>query len=166
MHESMCAVPVTYHLFYLIDFQDETVPAPKDLEESNGLICPLRSGAVVITGTDTGKVTVSVDLHDAEPELSMDGWDEGADVSVHAPHGKLNVDAVGYEFPGLPELSTQGPGWYRIRCLARNRLAELNSIGSDPRSEEYLIVCWPAPPAPERVHAIQWHISGRPYAGS
>jgi hypothetical protein len=78
----------------------------------------------------------------------------------------LNVDAVGYEFPGLPELSAHGPGWYRIRCLARNRLAELNSIGSGPRSEEYLLVCWPAPPAPERVHGIQWHLSGGLPGGS
>jgi hypothetical protein len=134
-----------------------------DLKESTGSSAPLRRGPVVITGTPERSC---VDVNKTELELSLDGWDEGADVSVHAPHGKLNADAERSEFPGLPELSANGRGWYRIRCLARNRFAKLNSIGPDPRSGDYLIVCWPAPPIPERVHAIQSHLSGGPPAGS
>lgn len=152
-------VYITYHLFYLVDAQDETVALPNDLQESNGLICPLATGAVVITGTDMGKVTVGVDVLAAEPEPSMEGWDEGAEVSVYAPQGKLNAGSMESGPPGLPELSAHGPGWYRIRCLARNRLAELNSIGSEVNSEEFLLQCWPAPWAPEKVHKIQWHLA-------
>ncbi|MET3722054.1 hypothetical protein [Arthrobacter sp. UYEF21] len=155
-------VTVNYHLYCLVDYQDETIPMPRDLEEGNGLICPLNTGAVVISGTDMGKVTVRVKTAEAEPVLSMEGWDEGADVSVHAPHGKLNVDAIAYDFPGLQELTEHGPGWYRIRCLARNRLAEMNSIAHDPNTEEYLLICWPAPQAPEQVHTIQWSMGSRP----
>ena len=83
---------------------------------------PLDAGAVVLTGTDTGFITVGVSLLDAEPEFSLDGWEEAVDVSVHAPKVQLAVDRFG-KTPSLPELSTAGPGWYRIRCMARDRLS-------------------------------------------
>ena len=151
-------VTVNYHLFYLVDYRDETVPQPWDLQGSNGLVCPLTSGGVVITGTDMGKVAVHVSPLDFEPELSLQGWDEGADVSVYAPHGRLYVDAVAYDYPGLPRLTKHGPGWYRIRCLARNRLAEMNAIKDRAGTEAFSLACWPAPRAPERIHRLEWSI--------
>lgn len=115
--------------------------------------CPLDAGAVIITGTDTGRVTVGVSVVDSEPEFSLAGWEEAVDVSVHAPEGQLFVDTYFVDSPSLPLLSPTGPGWYRVRCLERGRLTELdtNSLES---TEEHQLIVWPAPPGPEKVHHI------------
>jgi hypothetical protein len=139
-------VDISYGGYRLVDDNIPTIPSPQQLKDCDGLVCPLDAGAVILTGTDAGFITVGVSLLDSEPEFSLDGWEEAVDVSIHAPKGQLAVDGFN-DTPSLPELSTAGPGWYRIRCLARGRLSEFNTI-SLKSTEEHLLLVWPAPPAP------------------
>lgn len=152
---------ISYRLYYLVDDNIPVLPSPQQLEDCDGFVCPLDAGAVILTGTDTGYITVGVSLLDSEPEFSLDGWEEAVDVSVHAPTGQLSVDGFG-ETPSLPPLSTAGPGWYRVRCLARGRLSEFNTI-SLRSTEEHLLLVWPAPPAPEKVHHVAFRLGEIPY---
>ena len=149
-------VDVSYRDYRLVDDNIPAIPSPQQLKDCNGLVCPLDAGAVVLTGTDTGFITVGVSLLDSEPEFALDGWEDAVDVSVHAPKGQLAVDGFD-QTPSLPELSTAGPGWYRIRCMARGRLSEFNTISLES-TEEHLLLVWFAPPAPEKVH----HVALRP----
>lgn len=85
-------VDITYRGYRLVDDNIPTIPSPQQLKDCNGLVCPLDAGAVILTGTDTGFVTVGVSLLDSEPEFALDGWEEAVDVSIHAPKGQLAVD--------------------------------------------------------------------------
>ncbi len=149
-------IDISYSLYSLIDDNIPAIPSPQQLKDCNGLVCPLDAGAIVLTGTDTGFATVGVSLLDSEPEFALDGWEEAVDVSIHAPKGQLAVGGFN-DTPSLPELSTAGPGWYRVRCMARGRLSEFNTI-SPESTEEHLLLVWPAPPSPEKVH----HVALRP----
>lgn len=154
-------VDISYRGYRLVDDNIPAIPSPQQLKDCKGLVCPLDAGAVILTGTDTGFITVGVSLLDSEPEFALDGWEEAVDVSVHSPTGQLAVDGFD-QTPSLPELSTAGPGWYRIRCLARGRLSEFNTISRES-TEEHLLLVWPAPPAPEKVHHVALHIGDSAY---
>ncbi|MET3175958.1 UNVERIFIED_ORG: hypothetical protein ABIB52_003831 [Arthrobacter sp. UYCu721] len=149
-------IDISYRSYRLVEDNIPAIPSPQQLKDSNGLVCPLDAGAVILTGTDTGFITVGVSLLASEPEFSLDGWEEAVDVSIHSPTGQLAVDGFD-QTPFLPELSTAGPGWYRIRCMARGRLSEFNTISLES-TEEHLLLVWPAPPSPEKVH----HVALRP----
>ena len=101
-------VDVSYSGYRLVDDNIPTIPSPQQLRDCNGLVCPLDAGAVILTGTDTGFITVGVSLLDSEPEFALDGWEESVDVSIHAPQGQLAVDGFN-DTPSLPELSTAAP---------------------------------------------------------
>jgi hypothetical protein len=149
-------IDISYRLYSLVDDNIPAIPSPQQLKDCNGLVCPLDAGAVVLTGTDTGFITVGVSLLDSEPEFALDGWEEAVDVSIHAPEGQLGVAGFN-DTPSLPKLSTAGPGWYRIRCMARGRLSEFNTISLES-TEEHLLLVWTEPPSPEKVH----HVALRP----
>jgi hypothetical protein len=154
-------VDISYRGYRVVDDNIPTIPSPQQLKDCNGLVCPLDAGAVILTGTDTGFITVGVALLDSEPEFSLDDWEEAVDVSVHSPTGLLGVDGFN-DAPSLPELSTAGPGWYRIRCLARGRLSEFNTISLES-TEEHLLLVWPAPPAPEKIHHVAFRLGEIPH---
>ncbi|WP_458110985.1 hypothetical protein M1D88_11310 [Arthrobacter sp. R1-13] len=145
-------VDISYRGYRLVDDRIPTIPSPQQLKDCNGLVCPLDAGAVIRTGTDTGFITVGVSLLNSEPEFALGGWEEAVDVSVHSPTGQLAVDGFD-QTPSLPELSTAGPGWYRVRCMARGRLSEFDTISRES-TEEHLLLVWQAPPSPEKVHNI------------
>ncbi|TLM80820.1 hypothetical protein [Pseudarthrobacter sp. NamE5] len=153
-------VDISYRFYSLVDDHITAIPSPQQLKDCNGLVCPLEAGAVVITGTDTGFITVGVSLLDSEPEFSLDGWEEAVDVSIHSPTGQLAVGGFN-DTPSLPELSTAGPGWYRIRCMARGRVSEFQTISLES-TEEHLLLVWPAPPAPEKVHHVAFRFGELP----
>lgn len=154
-------IDISYSLYSLVDDNIPAIPSPQQLKDCNGLVCPLEAGAVVLTGTDTGFITVGVSLLDSEPEFSLNGGEEAVDVSVHAPEGQLGVGGFN-DTPSLPQLSTAGPGWYRVRCLARGRLSEFNTISLES-TEEHLLLVWPAPPAPEKIHHVALRHGEIPY---
>jgi hypothetical protein len=50
----------------------------------------------------------------------------------------------------LPDLGTAGPGSYRLRVHALGRDAHYDQAVADS-GERYLLLCWPAPPAPSLI---------------
>ena len=119
---------------------------------SNGLVRALPSGAMIYTGIDTGPVRVQA-VASSEPPTAIDPgpWDEVVEISIRCPHGSLRVDSPDHgAAAGLPLLSSSGPGDYRVRVHARGREQNYDRVLDSP-AEDYLIVTWPAPMAPDRI---------------
>ncbi|MFH8635492.1 hypothetical protein [Streptomyces goshikiensis] len=127
--------------FGIID--DGDVPI-ETVDWSRGMIAPMANGALVLTGINTGNVQIRV-ASDRSQQSSPDDevWEENVSAHVWAPKGNLRVESLVHgPHPGLPLLSTAGPGWYEVEVRARGRQA--NPDGSVLQSSEsYLIVVRP-----------------------
>jgi hypothetical protein len=145
------AMPVSHHQFWLVD--DDRLPRPSGAP-GNGLVLPGAPGtAVIYTGIHTGVVGLTVDARDAAPaEVELDGWDEVVEVSLTVPAGRLRAVPPMADGPPLPPL-TAVAGDHRLRVHARGRDTAVDGVTREPE-EEYLIVAWPAPAAPERVYLV------------
>lgn len=148
---------MTQHKLFVIDNQfyirdrDGIGDRPRS-GPSNGLVDPLDSGAMIITGVEVGYVLVEAEVLALAPaSVALDGWDDVAEVSVQCPHGDAWV-ASGQDLPpGLPLLTPAGPGSYRLRVHAAGRDVALDDPVSDEPVEHYLIVIWPAPPSADEL---------------
>ncbi|GGU42885.1 hypothetical protein [Streptomyces violascens] len=137
-----------------------------DYSGFNGLIASLDAGriahpgqfAVVMTGTDTGGVTVTLDVRNQPPEqVDTDAWDDVVEISLDCPGEYLAVTSDCEADEELPDFTDAQPGPFRIRVHARGRdageEASLNDIDGDAEPvEEHLVIAWPAPVAPETIH--------------
>ncbi|MFK0136596.1 hypothetical protein [Streptomyces murinus] len=129
----------------------------------NGLVAPIAAPgvlhdpgdfAVVMTGTESGQVAVTVEVTEHEPEPADDGaWDEIVEVSLLLPGASPRVTTdMEDEAPLLPAFTAAGPGPFRVRVHARGRDAgQEELIVEDDPVEEHLIQVWPAPAAPTQV---------------
>lgn len=121
--------------------------APETLDFATGLIATMSRGAMICAGIHTGYVRVDATTTAGPPtEPDASAWEEVCEASVPAPHGRLRVGSL-YDGPvsSLPLLSPAGPGWYRVRACARGRDTARDAVQTEP-TEDYLLVCWPAPP--------------------
>jgi hypothetical protein len=113
--------------------------------------------AVVMTGTDTGPIALTVELLDAPPgAVDTESWAEVVDFSPAFEDGDLVVSTVNdtgdEEFPDFSDLP---PGPYRVRLHARGRdQANEDVMVEDEPIEEHLLQVWPAPSAPSEVHKV------------
>lgn len=134
-------VRVSEHGFGLFD-RGEVPIAPGEF--SNGLLRSLPVGALLYTGISVGSVRLAAEISDTKPDYSeIADWDDVVEVSVRSEYGQLCVDS--YEdgpVAGLPILSSQGSGWYRVRAHARNRDQNYDSVNHDG-AETYLLMSWP-----------------------
>jgi hypothetical protein len=153
-HVNMTVTHSQYWISEIGVFPDVTTDMYRDF---NGLInvpaVALSSFAIVMTGTEHGKVSVSVDWRDTEPPLDLEPWDEIVEVSMwfeEEPGVVFGPLATPEE--ALPQLP---PGWYRVRVLARGRDHgyDLMTVAGAP-VEEHLIMAWPAPEGPEVRHKL------------
>ncbi len=122
----------------------EDVPSPLRPDYSNGMVDLFPGAAAVITGTDTGPVGLTLELHEAPPPLTTDGWDEVVDFTLWAHEGILRIVETVDRKISYPLLSWQGPGGYRIRLHARGRDAARDLVPRAP-VEHHLIQVWPTP---------------------
>jgi hypothetical protein len=140
---------VSYHQFTLVDTGRS---AGSWIRIENGLVGVGTGAAIIYTGIHTGVVMLSVEARDTPPEsVDLDGWDEVVDVSLTAPAGQLKPAALMDRTDPFPELTVAGPGDYRVRVHASGRDANVDGVDSEPR-ERYLVIVWPQPSGPERVH--------------
>ncbi|WP_322759028.1 hypothetical protein [Frankia sp. Cr2] len=148
---------VFYGQYYLCDAR--VIPDQETLlkvHDENSLIKAGPGHLVVLCGTHTGNVRLTVILCPAEPALGLDAWDAVVDLSHYSAEG----DTWLTEWGGEPRwdaglLSHTGPGWYRLRLEVRGRdeAMKFNTVLGEP-VEEHAISIWPAPPAPEQVHKM------------
>jgi hypothetical protein len=111
--------------------------------------------AIVITGTQFGDVSVTVQAGESDPGLDTGLWQEITEFSLASgPGGQgLGITSGGqgpYEFQ---RLTPPGAGNYRVRVHARGRDAGAGEdvVEGEPVEEHFLQI-WPAPPAPEIIH--------------
>lgn len=132
----------------------------------NGLIASLNAPgrltaagqfAVIMTGTETGGLTVTVDVRTGPPaDVDLIGWDDIVEVSLSLPGDRPVVTSDRPE-AGLPDLTEAQPGPFRVRVHARGRDAGYERVMIDfdeAPVEEHLIIVWPAAVAPETVHKL------------
>ncbi|MGW3037434.1 hypothetical protein ACWDCB_40325 [Streptomyces sp. NPDC001178] len=128
--------------------------------DAPGLITSPGSCAVVLTGTSTGDIRLTVEIRDSEPEhVEHDVWEEVGEVSLVRTGAELSVFTDSHEDeevpdPAFPDFTTAGPGPYRMRVHARGRdeAYRRDPAEDEPIVEEHLIVVWPAPVQPAVCH--------------
>ncbi|MFJ8010958.1 hypothetical protein [Streptomyces sp. NPDC096339] len=131
----------------------------------NGLLAPLRPGtgigvpgtfAVILTGLETGYVTVTLELHPTSPPAPvLDDWDEVVEASLELPDGDAYIfDA--HDATPFPSLAAYTGRPTRIRVHARGRDAARNATEPDDEHplEQHLIQLWPAPVAELISHKL------------
>lgn len=102
--------------------------------------CSSRFVAAVFTGIHTGRVGVAVEVR-TRP------------VTVVYAVGRIRVVGLFGDLPEqLPNLTPNGPGDDRVRVHARGRDTGHASHTLAEPVEDYLILVWPAPAAPETIH--------------
>jgi hypothetical protein len=149
-------VHACYHQFLLADIGEN--PQLPFSFPSNGLVLTGRMQpgiAIIFTGVHTGKVAVSVEVYDTQPEqLNTADWEEVVEASMEAITGRVMVTGgptAGMPPDHLPVLSASGAGPYRVRVHARGRDTNVDGTAFEP-VEDYLVMVWPAPAMPETVH--------------
>jgi hypothetical protein len=152
MTRTSATVHVSDHSFGIFDHYEIPIETG---DWSNGLIVTMASGAMIYTGIDRGYVNVTVELRTAAPEeIDPGSWDDIVEASITSPHGHLCVELLEYAAddvgPELPLLSPQGPGSYRLRAHARGRDRYYDQVQNEP-AEDYLLIVWPADPAPPLI---------------
>ncbi|WP_158711672.1 hypothetical protein [Streptomyces xylophagus] len=132
------------HSTYLIDVDAGVLQPPggERWEFDDGLIAVRPHQMCVTTGIDDGEVKLHIELHDTQPPVTLDNWDEVAEASLTCQASLTLGELFTDPRPGLPQLAAHGPGSYRIRVSARGR----DTAHEFP--EEHSILCWPTPQAP------------------
>ncbi|MEV6769393.1 DUF6461 domain-containing protein [Nocardia sp. NPDC051030] len=137
-------VTVREHLFTLSE-GDVPADAGAAAFSGNGLVVPVRGGAMVRTGATDRAVKVVVDvLADAPQDVTLDEWEEVVEVSWTAVEGSANILGQERFWPRSSFTTPPWPGDYRLRVHARGR------DGDD--TEAYRLAIWAAPHAPDIVH--------------
>jgi hypothetical protein len=119
----------------------------------------------LVAGTHTGFVPITVELHETEPPLNACAWEDMVEVSFRPVSDKtflVEWDHPGHPLP-LPETSYRVR--YHCRGLDEARKAVRGAVrdAEEPVPEEYLLLFWPSPPAPDGVvketrrTAAYWH---------
>ncbi|MBT2396353.1 hypothetical protein [Streptomyces sp. ISL-100] len=109
----------------------------------------------------TGSVPFTVDLHETEPPLDADAWEDIVEVSFRPVSDKTYLVEWDYLWYPLP-LSESS---YRVRYHCRGMDETHNAVrdAGELVLDEYLLRFWPSPPAPDRVvketsqTAAYWH---------
>jgi hypothetical protein len=125
----------------LSDLGLPTPPTPDASFASNGLVVPITGGVVIRTGAANTFSLVTLSCVDAEPNTLHEKWEDVVEVSFSATGG--------LRLAPITTLWLPDPGDYRARVHALRRDAGVDDGAH--AGEEYEIVVWPAPPAPERI---------------
>lgn len=87
----------------------------------NGLVDVYTGSLAVLTGLDDGDIHLRLELHESEPPLDLEAWDEIVDVSFHAEKPLFLEQLFGGGAEDFPPLNFKGQSDYRIRVCARGR---------------------------------------------
>lgn len=143
-------VHAEYHAFHLAD-SGEYVQPP--FRPENGLVFSKPGLAVVLTGVNSGPVSVAVEVYRraVPPPEPDEAWDEVVDHSVKSDSGDMRVVTLMDTRPELPVLTPFGSAHYRIRVHARGRDQGYDAHVTEP-VEDYLLQVWPGRWEPDLVH--------------
>ncbi len=129
-----------------VDYSQYWVTAGPDVGANEDLIPGLLEGLgpqaiLIVTGRQWGRVPVRV-LATADPPAGLEpGWDVVAEVDLECPDGEISVlDWGGPDHPEFGQLAVAGPGRYRFRVHAKNRVQTTDGQRS---AEEHYLRIWP-----------------------
>lgn len=134
-----------------IDNHRFTLQAPglwlKYLPYRNGLIVMNGAdGASILTGTPSGYIWLTIELHNGEPPIDLEPWDEVVEVCYQCTTGKIDVVVEGVgDLSDFPNLAFDGSGDYQLRAHARGRARALTEAAltlDEVPVEEHLIQIW------------------------
>ncbi|MDP4507518.1 hypothetical protein [Nonomuraea turcica] len=141
-------VHVSYHQMLVTDGSGADHPTGVS-GVPNGLTASAPGAAVILTGIHTGAVDVTVQLTDAPPAVTAEGWDEVEEVELITFTGEMRVSGMMMGAPeALPNLTPLGPGRYGMRVHARSRDLHPAAVPDVP-FEFYLVTVWPIEVGPE-----------------
>ncbi|WP_089311111.1 DUF6461 domain-containing protein [Actinomadura mexicana] len=133
---------VSGHRFALLE-----ADGPPDVDfDGNGLVAVVPGGAVIRTGAESGHVRVLLSVLEEPPPDVATGWEEIVEVSWCAATGGASLGGPRAGAPSLRGITPPWPGDYRLRVHARGR-------DDTAETENYELVVWQAPAAPDIVHA-------------
>lgn len=145
---------VAYGQLYLDGRADPETGAPELDACFAGQTAGLCGAAVpghlfVLTGTHTGSVPLTVELHDAQPPLDADAWDDIVEVSF----ASTSDDVALIDWDGEHQSLAVSPGSYRVRyhCRGMDAASGHDRFDDDPVEDEYLLQFWPAPTRCDRI---------------
>jgi hypothetical protein len=163
-------VHVDYGQVYVCGDDGRTREGPFLEHAFAGQRAGLCGGAVpgllfLLTGTHTGSVPFRVELHETEPPLDADVWEDVVEVSFRPASDEVALVEWGGD--GYP-LDLSGAS-YRARYHCRGLDTEHDAAhdAGEPAREAYLLRFWPSPPAADRVveetsrTAAYWHAFAR-----
>ena len=109
----------------------------------------------VMTGTQTGKVPITVEVYHTEPPLFTNGWDAVGEASALSEGSVMVHDGHGAPTePGFPILDVTPGSSFRVRVHAKGRDAadarERGAVHAARVLEAYLVQLWPGS-GPARV---------------
>lgn len=138
----------------LLRVEGATVLLAKGVSVLGGLLLVDDDGSLsVLTGINTGPVSVNVEIMVSPPPAAEAAWEDVAEIScrpnlrqqglsgcfVHGPSEIISDEAFA--------LNPASQSDFRVRVHARNRDRAFDRIATVPH-EEYLLQSWPARPAP------------------
>ncbi|AXK31687.1 hypothetical protein DVA86_02510 [Streptomyces armeniacus] len=115
----------------------------------------------LLTGMHTGAVPLTVELHETEPPLDTDGWED----IVETPFRTASDGTELIEWDGGGQVLDLPPGAYRVRYHCRGMDEARDGVRSEGEQvlDAYLLRFWPGPPERDRVvketsrSAAYWH---------
>ncbi|MFF0726104.1 hypothetical protein [Streptomyces sp. NPDC004134] len=163
-------LPVSYMQFYVESRPEEFGEQPWDARagQRNGLCGASVPGYLFLTtGLHTGRVGLTVEVHDGAPPLA-EMWEDVVEVSFRPASPRTAVLPWGDGELCAAELAETD---HRVRYCARGMdvhpAAESAVLRGGPPADHYLLQFWPAPPAPDLVVretsrcAAYWHKHAR-----
>lgn len=109
-----------------------------------------RGGAIYLNLRHWSPSSIRMVLHDEQPALEIDGWDEIVELSATTPGG-AEWELWAGERGGM--IGTLTAGTYRVRFSVRGIDAALaTQYDVDPHVDEHLVEFWPE--AAERPHRV------------
>ncbi len=160
-------VHVDYGQFYVRSGHDDGHQLGESFAGQQAGLC---GGAVpghllLLTGTHTGPVPVTVELHETEPPLDADAWGDIVEVSFRPASDETYL--VEWDYPLHPLALPRTSFRVRYHCRSMDEARTAARDADVPVREEYLLRFWPSPPAPDRVvketsrSAAYWHAFAR-----
>lgn len=133
-----------HHVFW-VGAEDWTQVGLEQTIPIGGLLLalPEQLGAFVETKVHTGSVGVEFRYHDAQPELSLELWEDADLVIVNSPLGDLCIAPVAGYGDFIDEI-VPAPGLYAVCCSSRGRDDAADDEEADSLIEFYRFDIWPA----------------------
>ncbi|MCR6704684.1 MAG: hypothetical protein NVV66_08300 [Cellulomonas sp.] len=134
-------VDASEHQFYLAGVDGIVDYAEPDV--TGTIAASPGGGAFVHTSVSNGRVPYTWAVHDDEPAVLGDAWEDVGEVVVEVVD-ELHVLGWGGGSWDEMDLAFEGPGRYVVRCSASGRDLDWD-IAADPVRERYHFDVWPAP---------------------